>query len=1563
MRLRFSYFGSGVPVVFLGLLLVGQAIPTTARAVQPATDAPSYEVDRRGEEVASARPHGASALQSALSRSSAWSDFVARHPGWVARWNEASRVPERLQGPPASIPGFASIDPTNAELAARAFLRDATAGWIPVDELTWVRTTTDRRGFWVHFQQVHLGVLVWDSRVSVRFDEQGRVLLVTNRTASGLPSPNASRMAPRAAMEAAREALPGTPDSLGDPVLTFLPIRKLDHYEQRLAWRYEFRTQDPLGAWTAFVDAADGSLLWRFNNVKYGEVHGQVFGSIEPVTADGDLQVRPFPHLTVWCYPSTLDSSMALTGLDGTYSLTHSWTTGRTAEVGLRGPYGEVFEASTGRVVSVTPSVPDGDSVSLDVLFDDTNAEVSERDAYYHAMVARDYIRGVDPGFDLLDYPMPITVDINRTCNAIWDGEGINFYREGNGCANTARIADVVYHEYGHGITDTAYRPFNASAAMAEGFSDYFAATIRNDPRIGLGFRGAGSILRRIDVDRIYPQDWVGESHTDGLIIGSALWDMREALGASRADSLFHFARFGYADNYDDYFFDLLMADDDNGNVYDGTPNLRTIAGIFRSHGIGDFGIHVSHAPLADTEDTTQVLPLTASFLSIFDIEPGSARVHITVTRAGVANTMDSLMTPTGGIREYSTVLPAQAPETIIAYYFTARDADGFTVTYPENGEADPFVFRVGTDTTPPTIGHERLPDQPLDTAAIRLRFTVTDNTSNPLRDVSLEQRRNGGPPVVATVASVDTSEYLTEILSDGLALGDSVEYRILAEDGATVANAGADPPAGWHSFRVVRGFERDLEADDGGFVGTNDWVCEPATAMEAWSGQNVWATNRYGTGYQNTTRSTLTSAPIDLSGFAAAGLVFRHWLRCEADYDGGFVEASENGAGGPWHLVTPDGGYPGHIAAAGGTAGYSGSTGGWALASFDLSPYLGHADVLIRFTFASDEGVTGLGWYLDDISVVERQVTGRPTNLQAHSGQDGWIPLRWDAPAGADKDGSSPISGYNVYRGAGKDAQVARLNTEPVAVPQYRDTSAVNGELYQYNVSTLYGGREGPLSEPAYAMAYVAVLAADLPPIAVSVGTLGVVDTTMVLRNSGTGYLKVNAYLADTMQTIDDVRIEIPMAYTGPAVRSQGALAPPTGARTALRTPAIWDTVATDVDDSPGIDPDLAALLVRQSGDTLSLRVTVHHGSMILQLLAASMVIPLNTDQNIMTGYSGGEFAILAGADASARFGQRVVLLDGSMNRVTGLMGFDVRDGWLDILLDKGALGSPDWMTTFVLIYAGPHDETVDQMPDGFQASWLRVSPRHLTLGGELSGGFVLELDSQAVPAGQYRAKVILETNDVTQPAVEIPVTFLAQTVTPVMLSGLTAQASEEGVVLSWRAPADVHYAGFDVYRRLLSPVIGEETRLTAQPLAPDAGGDYRFVDTGTLRGREYEYRVAGLAPNGEQTFFGPLVVTSRDVERPRALWLSPCAPNPARHATAWRYGLPRLADVRLTLYSPDGRLVRTVVENTGQAAGFYRAAWDGNDDRGRPVAAGVYLVRLESGRQQRTQKVLWVR
>jgi len=69
---------------------------------------------------------------------------------------------------------------------------------------------------------------------------------------------------------------------------------------------------------------------------------------------------------------------------------------------------------------------------------------------------------------------------------------------------------------------------------------------------------------------------------------------------------------------------------------------------------------------------------------------------------------------------------------------------------------------------------------------------------------------------------------------------------------------------------------------------------------------------------------------------------------------------------------------------------------------------------------------------------------------------------------------------------------------------------------------------------------------------------------------------------------------------------------------------------------------------------------------------------------------------------------------------------------------------------------------------------------------------------------------------------------------------------------------------------------------------------------------------------------------------------------PNPFNPVTNVQYSVPRDANVELAIYDVAGRLVRTLVTEPAHSAGRHTVRWDGRDDDGRAIAAGVYFARL---------------
>jgi Zn-dependent metalloprotease len=112
---------------------------------------------------------------------------------------------------------------------------------------------------------------------------------------------------------------------------------------------------------------------------------------------------------------------------------------------------------------------------------------------------------------------------------------------------------DVVFHEYGHGISNrligngSTALSGTQSGAMGEGWSDYWAVTINNDGAVGEyvtanpnGIRRAAYSVPANSVHDSYADVGAGgfQVHRDGEVWAATLWDLRTQLGAATTDLL-----------------------------------------------------------------------------------------------------------------------------------------------------------------------------------------------------------------------------------------------------------------------------------------------------------------------------------------------------------------------------------------------------------------------------------------------------------------------------------------------------------------------------------------------------------------------------------------------------------------------------------------------------------------------------------------------------------------------------------------------------------------------------------------------------------------------------------------------------------------------------------------------------------------------------------------------------------------------------------------------------------------------------------------------------------------
>lgn len=226
---------------------------------------------------------------------------------------------------------------------------------------------------------------------------------------------------------------------------------------------------------------------------------------------------------------------------------------------------------------------------------------------------------------------------------------------------------DVVFHEYGHGISNrligngSTALSGTQSGAMGEGWSDYWATTINNDGAVGeyvtnnpAGIRRAAYTVPAAAVHDSYADLSSTSVHNDGEVWAATLWDLRTQLGATITDLIvlngmkFTPTRPSFLNARDG----ILQADQN----LNGGANRCAIWTVFARHGMGvsavgnDGTTHVAATDVpADCGGTCSfsINPTSASFAAA----GGSASVSVT-TQAGcnwTAASNNSFITITSG--------------------------------------------------------------------------------------------------------------------------------------------------------------------------------------------------------------------------------------------------------------------------------------------------------------------------------------------------------------------------------------------------------------------------------------------------------------------------------------------------------------------------------------------------------------------------------------------------------------------------------------------------------------------------------------------------------------------------------------------------------------------------------------------------------------------------------------------------------------------------------------------------------------------------------------------------
>ena len=224
-----------------------------------------------------------------------------------------------------------------------------------------------------------------------------------------------------------------------------------------------------------------------------------------------------------------------------------------------------------------------------------------------------------------------------------------------------------------------------------------------------------------------------------------------------------------------------------------------------------------------------------------------------------------------------------------------------------------------------------------------------------------------------------------------GLTAGDCLEVR----DAVDAVGMNVVPPAAPATDVAVCAQGQpvaDLFTDDLEVTNDGRWTYQQSPGAFRWGYQSEsqfsYATSGDQGFYGPTTgatadRSVVMSAAVDLPPESHPVLHFRHAYGFESssgsNWDGGVVEYSTTGLGGPWLDLGPmieANGYDGTLMASGsnpikGRPAFVDESQGYLSSRVDLSPLAGE-DVRIRFRVGEDSVVGDYGWFIDDVRVAD---------------------------------------------------------------------------------------------------------------------------------------------------------------------------------------------------------------------------------------------------------------------------------------------------------------------------------------------------------------------------------------------------------------------------------------------------------------------------------------------------------------------------------------------------------------------------------------------------------------
>ncbi|KAL7486168.1 hypothetical protein ACHAW6_011765 [Cyclotella cf. meneghiniana] len=389
-------------------------------------------------------------------------------------------------------------------------------------------------------------------------------------------------------------------------------------YKHILAWRvcpvFENQQREIM---EGLIDAQTGEVYSFIDKIDYFTGTGSVYPlSNDGKGPDGMSQPGwPMPFLQI---KDVNSGALVMTDTGGNF-----FSSGENT-IGFRGQYVLMADVCGEAGMTVQGNFDWGSSSGTDCKtpgYGGKGNTHASRSGYYELNKMMEIARSHLPSNEWLKLRLTANMNIKDSCNAFWDGSTINFFRSSGSCANTGEIAAVFDHEWGHGLDNNDVYP-DIVMPSGEGIADIYSALRLGDSCIGRGFfsvpctqSGDPCInnctgVRDIDYDqhasgKPHTLTWTIENcdyfdvHCQGLVYAEAIWslwkrDLPSLYGYDDNTALEIVMRLTFiaAGNVATWYsggppyggcggnsgyLSYLYADDDDGDITNGTPHMTAI--------------------------------------------------------------------------------------------------------------------------------------------------------------------------------------------------------------------------------------------------------------------------------------------------------------------------------------------------------------------------------------------------------------------------------------------------------------------------------------------------------------------------------------------------------------------------------------------------------------------------------------------------------------------------------------------------------------------------------------------------------------------------------------------------------------------------------------------------------------------------------------------------------------------------------------------------------------------------------------------------------------------------